>query len=387
MKRYALLAVVLMLSVLTTSALAQDPRPDPYEPDERNPPWIAAGETQARSFFPNGDVDKARLRVEAGRQYEITTAALGPEVDTVLRVRVGDMVYEDDDSGPEPLASRVTFPALADGVALIIVANKQGVYGPEQTYDLRAGELTVPTPTATLPATETPTATPTATVTPTSGPTRTPRPTDTPGRPVITFTATPDTLQRPGDCATLRWAVERASEVYLIHPSGSQEGVEGAGERQVCPIETSTYALKVYAPGGDETVEVTIRVAPPTHTPTPTQTRKPASGGGTGGAKATPRLADGTLHVVVFVDENRSEAYDPTEGVISATVYLISQADPGRMQVLETDALGQVHFSAQQGLYTVLIPHLGFAEAVSYRDDLPAIDVLIPALRLPSRIP
>jgi hypothetical protein len=198
----------------------------------------------------------------------------------------------------------------------------------------------------------------------------------------------PDLLQRPGDCATLRWAVDRASEVYLVYPNGSQEGVEGAGERQVCPQKTSTYALKVYAPGGDETVEVTIEVLPPTPTPTPTQTQKPAGeGGGSGGAKATPRRAAGKLHVVVFVDENASEAYDPNEGVISATVYLISQADPGRLQVLETDALGQVHFSVQAGLYTVLIPHLGFAEAVSYRDNLTAVDVLIPALHLPSRIP
>jgi hypothetical protein len=35
----------------------------------------------------------------------------------------------------------------------------------------------------------------------------------------------------------------------------------------------------------------------------------------------------------------------------------------------------------------VLIPHLGFAEVVSFRDGLAPVDVLIPALHLPSRIP
>ena len=175
--------------------------------------------------------------------------------------------------------------------------------------------------------------------------------------------------------------MERASEVYLVLPNGNQEGVIGEEERQVCPLETSVYTLKVYAPGGDETVEVQVSVPLPTTTPTP----KPANSGGSGGG-AKP--GKGTVHVVVFVDENHSEAYDPQEGVLGAAITLMSQADPGQLWAAATDAQGQTHFpKVPSGSYTLLIPHLGHAETVSFRGDDLTLDVLVAPIRLPSRIP
>ena len=246
----ALLSLVLVPGLAPTSARAQTPEPtatstpipgDAYEPDELDPPWIAEGERQARSFEPEGDVDGARLYVKAGHWYAVWTEDLGPLVDTLLVVEVAGVAYEDDDGGAEPLASKVVFQAAADGEALVAVTNRQGVYGPAQSYTLVAGETAAPTPTptATLPPTATPV------------PTQPPRPTATPPKPIVAFSVTPDRLDKPGDCATLRWAVDRASEVFLVLPNGNQQGVEGLGELQVCPLQTSEYLLKVNAPGGD----------------------------------------------------------------------------------------------------------------------------------------
>jgi hypothetical protein len=374
----AILVLTMLCLLAQLASQAQTPEPtetatpipgDAYEPDgpgSGDAPWIADGEVQDRSFCPEGDVDRARLYVKAGHWYQVQTSGLGPLVDTVLTVEVSGTVYEDDDGGPEPLASCVLFQALADGEALVTLTNRQSVYGLEQTYKLTAGEAAAPTAT--------PTSTP--------RPTNQPPPTATPPKPVINFSAMPDHLEKPGDCATLRWSVDRASEVFLVLPNGNQEGVEGLGERQVCPVETSEYVLKVNAPGGNETVRVQVSV--PLPTPTPAPTSKPASSGG-GNPKPGGKA---TLHVVVFVDNNGNGLYDPGEGVSGAPVYLRSQAAPDQLAVQTTDLEGQVHFAkTEAGSYAVLIPHLGQAEAVSFRGEETTINVQLPALRLPSRIP
>jgi len=139
-----------------------------------------------------------------------------------------------------------------------------------------------PTSTPTNTPTETPTEPPTPTETPlptntaTPLPTRTPAPTATPGNPVITFYASPDTTHFPGDCTTLYWWVDRATEVFLILPGG-QIGVEGSGQHQVCPQATTTYRLKVNgANGRQEIVEAQVTVLPPpTSTPAPPPRVKP----------------------------------------------------------------------------------------------------------------
>ncbi|MBN1657227.1 MAG: hypothetical protein JXA93_02445 [Anaerolineae bacterium] len=400
MTNHKTLIMLILIVSLVAAVGVQAQSPDPYEPDEEHVPWIGLGETQARSFYPDGDVDRARLRVKAGGWYEVRTGALALLVDTALTVEVGGAVYGDDDGGDEPLASRVTFQAAETGDALITVITSQGVYSTTQTYTLYAGELPAPTPTPTdtpLPTdtptptptpTTTPTSTPTATSTPTPTPTSTPRPTgtpvptSTPAHPVVSFSASPDRVEKPGECVTLRWRVERASEVYLIHPNGNREGVVGGDERRVCPVETSRYTLEVYAPGGDETVHVEVAV--PLPTPMPTAPTQPSGGGGGGTAQSDK----GMVHVAVFVDENRSQAYDPQEGVSGAIAILMSQADPAQSRTIGTDELGQAHFAqVPAGSYTLLIPHLGYAEAVSVRGEEITVDVLVAPIQLPSRLP
>lgn len=143
-----------------------------------------------------------------------------------------------------------------------------------------------PTPTATVVPTQAPTSTPTETPIPTAtptwtptytpAPTHTPAPTATPANPVITFYVSPDATRFPGDCTILYWWVDRATEVFLILPSG-QIGVAGSGQYQVCPQATTTYRLKVNgANGRQEIVEAQVAVPPPpTNTPTPPPRSRP----------------------------------------------------------------------------------------------------------------
>ncbi len=349
---------------------------DAYEPDWPDPPWIGNGETQARSFYPDGDADYAHFRVKAGHWYDVHTQELALLVDTVLTVEIAGTTYQDDDGGSEPLASRIVFEAPATGDALITVVTSQGVYSTTQAYELYAGETAGPTPTPTTAPTSTPTATPTST----PKPTNTPAPTATPQKPVVSFSATPDYVEHPGDCVTLSWSVERASEVFLVYPNGNQVGVVGQEERLVCPTETSAYTLKVLAPGGNETVEVVVTVAEPTSTPTPTPTRSAGSGGSSSG-KAT-------VHVLVFVDEDQNGAYGPQEGVVGMGIRFQSQANPGRVWSGVTDESGQVALAkVPSGSYMLLVPTLGRAEAVTLRGEETTLDVAVPPVQLPSRIP
>jgi len=136
-KYMAALTVILALvasCILPVAVQAQ--APDPYEPDELDPPWIANDEFQERSFYPEGDVDYARFRIKAGHWYDVHTRDLAPLVDTALTVEFGGLVYQDDDGGPEPLASRVTFQATETTDAIITVVNvtvKRSIAPPRPT--------------------------------------------------------------------------------------------------------------------------------------------------------------------------------------------------------------------------------------------------------------
>ena len=66
----------------------------------------------------------------------------------------------------------------------------------------------------------------------------------------------------------------------------------------------------------------------------------------------------------------------------------MSQADPGQLWTAATDAQGQTHFAqVPSSSYILLIPHLGYAETLSFRGDDLTLDVLVAPIRLPSRIP
>jgi len=117
---------------------------DDYEPDDVVPGALSIGESQQHNFYPDGDVDRVQLLVKAGREYEIYTSGLADGVDTLMTVVVNGKVYQDDDSGPQPLASRVRFLSLSESMASITVSNK-GRFGGDSWYQISATEIE-PTP-------------------------------------------------------------------------------------------------------------------------------------------------------------------------------------------------------------------------------------------------
>lgn len=173
---------------LLTPALTPTATPraigDAFEPDDQNPAPISVGEVQARTFDPEGDVDRATFRVKAGRSYKVETSALSVGVDTRLEVLAIGHSYTNDDAAPGTLASQVTLTAKEDGTAIITVHNSDQ-FGPNRSYELSVEEITLP-----ATATPTPTVTPTVEPTMTPHPTFTPRPTFTPA-PTLTGTPTP----------------------------------------------------------------------------------------------------------------------------------------------------------------------------------------------------
>jgi hypothetical protein len=67
-----------------------------------------------------------------------------------------------------------------------------------------------------------------------------------------------------GECTTIRWVVDNVEAVYL-----DGQGVIGSGEHLVCPVENTTYTLRVVSYIGDMYPSVTINVVWPTPTPVP----------------------------------------------------------------------------------------------------------------------
>jgi len=137
--------------------------PDAWEPDLAAPPSLALGSGLRRVMDPDGDIDAATLRVEAGRRYAVSTCgplagnavpgtttgcpALAGGLDTVLIVNgpvrsCSPAACQSDDEGSEPERrnSRVEFYATETGRASITVFNK-GVFGVQQEYYILAEEL------------------------------------------------------------------------------------------------------------------------------------------------------------------------------------------------------------------------------------------------------
>ncbi len=132
---------------------------DKYEPDDVDPKPIALGETQGHTFYPEGDVDKAKFLAKAGRFYRVSTSNLPLGVDTFLEVNAGGTAYTNDDRQPGDLSSEVDFQVpFSSDVPVTVTVTNRGQFGPDKEYNLTVVEF-IPTPTST----------PTSVVTTTSG--------------------------------------------------------------------------------------------------------------------------------------------------------------------------------------------------------------------------
>lgn len=149
--------------------------------------------------------------------------------------------------------------------------NAAGQVGSADAITVRvSGDVTPVTDEPAEPPTFTPTPPPPAE--PTWTPTPIP-PTFTPVPPTLTPTPIPSAevsfsadrqSLTAGECTILRWDVEHATAVFL-----NDVGVVGHGTQQVCPTSTTTYVLRVEAPGGTVVRDITITVTAPADTTPP----------------------------------------------------------------------------------------------------------------------
>ncbi len=108
---------------------------DALEPDDAVGRIVVVTQEYARSFCPDGDVDRGVFTAKAGYAYVIETYGLAVGADTVLSVQCAGSTWTSDDRTPQDLSSRVLMQnaTLADAPAFVTLTNK-GLYGATRTY-------------------------------------------------------------------------------------------------------------------------------------------------------------------------------------------------------------------------------------------------------------
>ena len=203
------------------------------------------GQAQVRNL--TGDV-QTEVVIRVG-EWALVRPATIPEV----RYRLEDM---------RALARKLGLWDVFHEVELDVEAGfgPSGSRVPPEDVDIVFVEEATPTPTRTrVPtSTRTPVPSPTWTRVPTSTRTPVPSPTWTPrpSAPEMRFWADRDcVLAEQEECTVLRWEVDYAEAVYL-----DGNGVASYDSRQVCPGQTTTYALRAVGPGGQVGQSLTITV-------------------------------------------------------------------------------------------------------------------------------
>lgn len=132
-----------------------------------------------------------------------------------------------------------------------------------------------------------------------------------PPKPVVSFSAEPATIER-GQCATLRWSVEHATQVAINPGVGN---VNSSGTQRVCPTSTTTYTLSATGPGGNTSASATVTVvaaAPPPPAPV------------TAPKKSFSELLSEQLQDALF-DYDRSEIREDARAVLTRNAEALRQ--------------------------------------------------------------
>ena len=198
---------------------------------------ILLGQSQSRTFCPEGDADWVSFYALGGKSYSLTTSNLSVGTDTLITVFSGpdaETIIAQDDDGGGALASRADFVAPFDGVYYAQLKNAGDIGGPGQTYVLAftsGGGVVQPTPTpiGTPPAT--------GTTTPSVG--------MPPGTQVV-GTATPTPTFNPGSVgtATVTPSVTGTQQFSRSGSSGATRGDIAASERESAPVGDAPVALQ-----------------------------------------------------------------------------------------------------------------------------------------------
>jgi hypothetical protein len=117
--------------------------------------------------------------------------------------------------------------------------------------------------------------------------------------PQVAFSVEPQTIVR-GECVTLRWDVAGALAVYWDDGTGGtgEQGVIGQEERQVCPMASQSYTLRVVQAGREEGHRVSVTVLEPTAPPAPPADARAGPSGSTPEVSPTATTAPPTSTLV-----------------------------------------------------------------------------------------
>jgi Tfp pilus assembly protein PilN len=117
---------------------------DAYEPDEVTPQYLLPGQIQRRNFFPSGDIDYARLDLQAGWVYFVRAAGLAPGVEPLLSATVDGALQR---GYPDSLrVAELRLEPQVNQDVLLEIRNFAGIYGGDKEYELTITRL-APTPT------------------------------------------------------------------------------------------------------------------------------------------------------------------------------------------------------------------------------------------------
>ncbi len=256
------------------AAIKGRPLPEPEAPPPAvKPQAVRAGGAQAttvRPVAPPKPLPPREVAVPAEGKGFLTMAALGVmSFLLVLACLVGGALIAIPYLLPTPTPLKhVQPPMLTPTWTFTPTATftPTPTSTPSPTHTPAPTHTPVPTDTP-LPPTDTPIPPTNTPLPPTNTPlpptyTPTPVPTDTPTPAfgVSQFTANPNPVDS-GQCTTLAWAVDDVKAVYLVE-GASQEGVGGHDSRQKCPVQATTYILRVmYHDGTSKDFPLEVQVA------------------------------------------------------------------------------------------------------------------------------
>jgi Tfp pilus assembly protein PilN len=115
---------------------------DPYEVDDVHGVPIAVNGSQARTFYPEGDVDKVFFTARAAHRYAVYTEQLSPGVDTVLTATMGALTVSNDNRAPgDPSSYLELWNDNPNDLQVTVTVTNRGQYGIDKRYVLWVREL------------------------------------------------------------------------------------------------------------------------------------------------------------------------------------------------------------------------------------------------------
>ena len=339
-----------------------------------------------RNPYGNGpDKDWYRVWVKRGLTYTCLTEDLSGFNDTNMTLfdKNNRWLGSNDDRAVGDLGSEVTYRTTYDGYLYVLIEpynTPDQDKGEEFTYSLTCRSIApteTPEPTATPLPTDTPDATNTPVPTNTPAATNTPSATNTPmstNTPAATNTPVPTNTPNP---------TKTAAPTNTPRPTNTPTRRPATGGGTGGTVRTNT-PVPSFTPTETATLEPTATLVP-TETPTP----RPVVNISTL-PTATPEIIvppSTTLDVILYYDINDNNQAEINEGIVDMVVVVYDNATGNLLSFGYTNEGGAVRFRELPvgGPVRISVPYLGFSQVVSGESTV--VQLRIPSQQLPGGIP